>query len=171
MLLGFECPPLKVRLFCESDHAGGRSDLLPAIQAEAPQSRRKHQRRRLQLQLLPEEDSPLRRCESGTERTPTHVSVTCLLLLDALSLSPQACMSSACVQQRCSLTSSSCRPGTTLRSSSPSVNPTTLWLACHVIKTPTSLKISALDTTSTPSWLPGAHSSSCMRYCCVVCHS
>ncbi len=64
-------------------------------------------------------------------------------------------MCSACVLQLWSLTSSSCQQVIMLRSSSPSVNPTTLWLASPVTETLTSLKTSAQDTTSTPSWPPG----------------
>lgn len=51
----------EVCLFRTSDHAGGRSDLLPAVPPEATPSRRKHQCWWMQLQLLPEEDGPLRR--------------------------------------------------------------------------------------------------------------
>ncbi|KAE8294748.1 Phospholipid phosphatase-related protein type 3 [Larimichthys crocea] len=66
-------------------------------------------------------------------------------------------MCSVCVRRRWSLTSSSYRQVTTLRSSSPSVNRTTRSPVSPVTETLTSLKTSARDTTSTPSWPPGKH--------------
>lgn len=70
-------------------------------------------------------------------------------------VSLQVCMCLASVRQLWSLTSSSCRRVTTLRSSSLYVNPTTLRPACRVTRTRTSLKTSAPDMTSMPSWPPG----------------
>lgn len=62
---------------------------------------------------------------------------------------------SVCVQRRWSLTSSNCRRVTMLRSFSPSVNRTTRSPASPATEMLTSLKTSARDMTSTPSWPPG----------------